>query len=66
MTRKQRKAASTSAKLRIAEELEIIREKLAYAGNIYNSLLMKPSVTIPNLVIFVKMHLQLFLKMKYS
>ncbi len=34
MTRKQRKAASTSAKLRIAEELEIIREKLAYAGNI--------------------------------
>ncbi|MEX6039238.1 hypothetical protein [Providencia hangzhouensis] len=34
MTRKQREAASASAKLRIAEELEIIREKLMHAGNI--------------------------------
>lgn len=34
VTRKQREAASALAKLRIAEELEIIREKLMHAGNI--------------------------------
>ncbi len=34
LTRKHNEAARTSAKQRIADELEVIREKLKYAGNI--------------------------------